>query len=119
MPYQRRRIQRMRAQRLREEVAEMERDENFNTIRPIIPTKQEWRVTEKTSTPALKAFDDDMDLLDDDEPPLIKEGSLPRIGMDFNMVFTLLVEFRGVEKEITQMCLGPKEAIFEKPEESS
>jgi hypothetical protein len=76
-------------------------------------------VTEKTSTPALKASDDDMDLLDDDEPPLIKEGSLPLIGMDFNMVFTLLAEFRGVEEEITQMCLGPKEAMFEKPEESS
>jgi hypothetical protein len=75
-------------------------------------------VTEKTSTPALKASDDDMDLLDDDEPPLIKEGSLPLIGMDFNMVFTLLAEFRGVEEEITQMCLGPKEAMFEKPEES-
>jgi hypothetical protein len=34
------------------------------------------------------------------------------------MVFTLSVEFRGAE-EIAQMCLGPKEVVFEKPEESS
>jgi hypothetical protein len=39
--------------------------------------------------------------------------------MDINMVFTLPVEFRGIEEEFTQMCLGPKEAVFEKPEESS
>jgi hypothetical protein len=30
----------MRVQKLREEAAEKERDEHFNTIRPVIPTKQ-------------------------------------------------------------------------------
>jgi hypothetical protein len=45
--------------------------------------------------------------LDDDESPLIKDGPPPLTGMDNNMVFTLSVEFRGVEEEITQMCLGP------------
>jgi hypothetical protein len=39
--------------------------------------------------------------------------------MDINMVFTLTAEFRGVEEEVTQMCLSPKKAMFEKPEESS
>jgi hypothetical protein len=39
--------------------------------------------------------------------------------MDVNMVFMLLANFRGVEEEITQFCLGPKEAVFENPEESS
>jgi hypothetical protein len=39
--------------------------------------------------------------------------------MDINMVFMLPAEFRGAEEEVTQMCLGPKEAVFEKPEESS
>jgi hypothetical protein len=39
--------------------------------------------------------------------------------MGINMVFRLLAEFRGIEEEITQMCLGPKEAVFEKLEESS
>jgi hypothetical protein len=104
---------------LREEAAEKDRDEHFNTIRPMFSTKQEWRVKEKTSTPTLTTSDDDMNLLDDDETPLIKDGSPPPTDMDINMVFTLLAEFKGVEGEVAQMCLGPKEAVFEKPEESS
>jgi hypothetical protein len=39
----------MRAQKLREEAIEKKRDEHFNTIRPMIPMKQEWRVKENTS----------------------------------------------------------------------
>jgi hypothetical protein len=109
----------MRAQKLREEAAEKERDEHFNTIRPVVSVKQEWRVKEKTSTPALTASDDDTDLLDDDESPLIKGGSPPLTGMDINMVFTLPAEFRGADEEIAQLCLSPKEVVFEKPEESS
>jgi hypothetical protein len=35
------------------------------------------------------------------------------------MVFTLPAEFRGVEDEIAQLCTGPKEVVFEKPEELS
>jgi hypothetical protein len=62
--------------------------------------------------------DDDMDLLDDDEALLIKDGSPPPTSMDINMVFTLPVEFRSAEEEVTQMCLGPKEDMFKKPEES-
>jgi hypothetical protein len=62
---------------------------------------------------------DDMDLLDDDEFPLIKEGSPPPTDMDTNMVFMLPSEFKGAEEEVAQMCLGPKEVVFEKPEESS
>jgi hypothetical protein len=49
---------------------------------------------------------------------LIKDGSPPPISMDINMVLTLPAEFRGVEEEVTQICLGPKESMFEKPEES-
>jgi hypothetical protein len=96
----------MRAQKLREKAAEKERDEHFNTIWPMFPTKQEWRVN-------------DMDLLDNDESPLIKDGSPPPAGMDINIVFMLPTEFRGVEEEVAQMCLGLKEAMFEKPEELS
>jgi hypothetical protein len=109
----------LKAQKLREEVVEKERDEHFNAIRLVIPMKQEWRVKEKTSTLALTAFSDDMDLLDNDESPLIKDGSPPPTDMDINMVFTLPAEFRGAEEEVAQMCLGPKEVMFEKPEESS
>jgi hypothetical protein len=85
----------------------------------MIPTKPEWRVKEKTSTHALMTSNDDMDLLDDDESPLIKDGSPPLTDMDINMVFLLLAEFRGVEEEIAQMFLVPNEAMFEKPEELS
>jgi hypothetical protein len=108
----------MRAQKMRGEAVEKERDEYFNIIRPVISMKQDWRVKEKVDTPAPMTSDDDMDLLDDDEAPLIKDGSPPPIGMDINMVFTLVAEFRGIE-EVAQMCLSPKEAMFEKPEESS
>jgi hypothetical protein len=116
-PSQRRRIQRMRAHKMREEAAEKERDEYFNIIRSVIPTKKEWRMKEKVNTPAPTTFDDDMNLLDDDEALLIKDGSLPPTGMDINMVFTLPAEFRGIEEEVAQVCLGPKEAVFEKPKE--
>jgi hypothetical protein len=80
--------------------------------------KQEWRVKEKTSTPALMASNDNMDLLDD-ESALIKDGSPPPTGMDINMVFTLSAEFRGAEEEVAQICLGPKDVMFENLEESS
>jgi hypothetical protein len=109
----------MRAQNLKEDVAEKERDEHFNTIQSMFPTKQEWRVNEKADIPAPTSSDDDMDLLDDDESPLIKNGSPPLIGMDINMVFTLPAEFRGAEEEVTQMCLSLKEVVFKKLEESS
>jgi hypothetical protein len=109
----------MREQKLREEVVEKERDEHFNAIRPMIPMKQEWMVKEKTSVPTLIAFDVDMDLLDDDEPPLMKDGSPSPTSIDINMVFMLPAEFRAANEEIAQLCLCPKEAMFEKPEELS
>jgi hypothetical protein len=50
-------------------------------------------VKEKTSPLALKAFDGDMDLLDDDESPLIKDEPSPLTSMDINIVLMLPVEF--------------------------
>jgi hypothetical protein len=88
-------------------VAEKERDEHFNTIRSMFLMKQEWRLKEKADIPAPMISDDDMDLLDDYESPLIKDGSPPPIGMDINIVFMLSAEFSGVEEEVTQMCLSP------------
>jgi hypothetical protein len=119
MPSQRRRIQQMRAQKMREEVAEKETYEHFNTIQLVILTKQEWRVNEKVAAPTLRISDDNMDLSDDDKSPLIKDMSPPSTSMDIIMVFTLSAEFKGVEEEVAQMCLDPKEAVFEKHEESS
>jgi hypothetical protein len=66
-------MQRMTAQKSREEVAEMERDKHFNTIRSVIPMKQEWWVKENASTHELTASNDDMNLWDDNESVLIKD----------------------------------------------
>jgi hypothetical protein len=75
-------------------------------------------VKEKTSATALITSNDDMDRLDHNDSLLIKYGSLSPTGMDIHIVFMPPVEFRGAE-EVTQMCLGPKEAMFKKSEESS
>jgi hypothetical protein len=69
--------------------------------------------------PAPTTSDDDMNLLDNDEAPLIKDGSPPPTGMDINTVFTLPAEFGGIEEEVAQVFLDPNEAMFENPEESS
>ena len=39
--------------------------------------------------------------------------------LDINMVCTLPTEFQIEEEEIAQLCLGPRNAVFEKPEEST
>jgi hypothetical protein len=105
----------MRAQKLKEDTTKKERDEHFNTIRPMFPMKQEWRVKEKADIPAPTTSNDNMDLLDDDESPLIKDGSLPPTGMDTNMVFTLPAKFRGVGEEVAQMCLNPRRSCLRNP----
>jgi hypothetical protein len=64
----------MRAQKMREEADEKEIDEHFNNIRSVIPMRQEWRVKENADTPTPMTSDDDMDLLDDDEASLMKDG---------------------------------------------
>jgi hypothetical protein len=100
MHSQRRRIQWVRAQKLTLDVAEKQRVAHFNTIWHMFLKKQEWRVKDKANSPAPTTSNDDMDLLDDDESPLIKNGSPPPIGMDINMVFMLPAEFRGAEEEV-------------------
>jgi hypothetical protein len=62
--------------------------------------RQEWRVKEKAGVLPPTASDDDMDLLNDDETPLIKDGSPPPTDMDINIVFTLPTEFRGAKEEV-------------------
>jgi hypothetical protein len=93
----------MRAQKMREEAAEKERNEHFNDIRRVMPMRQVWRVKEKADTPTPTTSNNNMNLLDDDGPPLIKDKSLPPTSMDINMVFTLPAEFKGVEDEVAQM----------------
>jgi hypothetical protein len=62
--------------------------------------KQEWRVKEKIDAPTPMTSDDDMDLQDDDEAPLIKDESPPLTGMDINIIFTLPAEFTGFKEEV-------------------
>jgi hypothetical protein len=100
MHSQRRRIQWMRVQKLREDVTEKERDEHFNTIQPMFSTKQEWRVKEKANTPAPTTSNDNMELLDDDKSLVIKDGPLPLISLDINMVLTLPAKFMGANEEV-------------------
>jgi hypothetical protein len=57
-------------------------------------------VKEKADTPVPTTSDDDMDLLYDDEAPLIKDRSPPPTSLDINVVFTLPAEFRGIEEEV-------------------
>jgi hypothetical protein len=66
---------------MREEVAQKERDEHFNTIRSLISMKQEWRVKKKASIPTPMTPDDDMDLLDDDESLMIMDRSPPLLAL--------------------------------------
>jgi hypothetical protein len=103
----------MRVQKMRE------RDEHFNDIRPVIPMNHGWRVKEKANTPAPMISDDNMDLLDNEEAPLIKDGSRHRLVWTSTWCSTLPAEFRGVEEEVTHMCLNPKEVMFKKLKESS
>jgi hypothetical protein len=108
MPSQRRRIQRMRAQKIREEATEKKRDEYINVIQLVILTKQEWRVKEKVNTPAPMTSDDDMDLLDDDEASLIKDGSPPPTGMYINIVFSCWLSSGALRRRSLRCVSSPR-----------
>jgi hypothetical protein len=81
----------------------------------MIPMKQERRMKKKTSTHALTTSDDDMDLLDDDEAPLIKDVSPPPTGMDINMVFMLPVEFKGAKGRSLRCFSTPRRLCSRSP----
>jgi hypothetical protein len=99
----------MRVHKLREEAIEKERDEHFNTIPLVIPMKQEWRVKDKANTPALTGSDNDMDLLNNNESLLIKDGSPPPIDMD--MAYMMSSEFRDAEEG----CRGVAHLVVPRP----
>jgi hypothetical protein len=72
-------------------------------------------VQEKVSAPALMTSDDDMDLLHDDESPLIKDVSPPLIGMDINMMFTLPFEFRVLRRRSLRCVSTPRRSCSRIP----
>ncbi|WVZ82538.1 hypothetical protein U9M48_029792 [Paspalum notatum var. saurae] len=106
--------------KVREDEAEKARDEWLNEIKPTVPVRKEWRA-KPVKAPAVPAHsDDEDDMLDDEGSPVIKDGSPPHDAMDMNMVFILPSEFQAVEEsETAQLYLGPQEAVFQKPDESS
>lgn len=114
-----RRLQRLRAQELRESKAEKMREEIFNDINPepMVRVRREWRAKQVAAS-VQENSDEEHDLLECGSP-VIRDGSPLPERMDINMVFTLPSEFRVVDEEIAQLCLGPKDVIFEKPDESS
>jgi hypothetical protein len=114
-PTQKRCLQRLRTKKLMEEKAKKEREKNFNAIKQMQSPKKVWKPKQVEKVEEVFSSDDDMDLLDS---PLIKDGSPPPEGMDINMVHFLPAEF-AIEEEVAQLCLGSKNAVFEKPDGST
>ena len=115
-PMQKTCLQRLRTQKIEEGNAEKEREAIFNAIKPMQSPKREWRPKKNVVTEGLTPSDDEMDLHDS---PLIKDGTPPPESMDVNMVHLLPSEFEAVDESMAQLCLGPKNAIFEKPDDST
>ncbi len=108
---QKRRLQRLQAQEIREREAEEQRDRRFNELRPP-PTKM-WR---------RKFIDIEESVVVEkkEEQSVAKDESSPKEDMDVNMVCMFPMEFCAMdEAEVVQISLGPKDAVFEKPGESN
>nr|ABA92239.1 retrotransposon protein, putative, unclassified [Oryza sativa Japonica Group] len=106
---QKRRLQRLRAQELKEKKAEEQRDKKFNELRP--PPVWRPKSIEKAKP---------IDVEEKEEQSVDKDKSSPKEDMDVNMVCMLPMEFCAMdEAEVAQFSLGPKDAIFEKPDESN
>nr|ABA93663.1 retrotransposon protein, putative, unclassified [Oryza sativa Japonica Group] len=106
---QKRRLQCLQAQELREKKAEKQRDKRFNELRP--PPVWRPKSIEKAKP---------IDVEEKEEQSVDKGKSSPKEDMDINMVCMLHMEFCAIdEAEVTQFSLGPKDAVFEKPDESN
>nr|CAH66649.1 OSIGBa0146I21.6 [Oryza sativa]CAH66655.1 OSIGBa0092J07.1 [Oryza sativa] len=106
---QKKRLQRLRAQELREKKAEEQRDKWFNELRP----PPVWR---PKSIEKEKPID-----VEEKKEQSVNKGELsPKEDMDINMVCMLPMEFCAMdEAEVAQLSLGPKDAVFEKSDESN
>nr|CAE04479.3 OSJNBa0029L02.20 [Oryza sativa Japonica Group] len=106
---QKRRLQRLRAQEIREKKAEEQRDKRFNELRP----PPVWR-------PKSIEKEKPVDINEKEEQSVDKGESSPKEDMDINMVCMLPMEFCAMdEAEVAQFSFGPKDAVFEKPDESN
>nr|ABA98000.2 retrotransposon protein, putative, unclassified [Oryza sativa Japonica Group] len=106
---QRRRLQRLRAQEIREKKAEEQRDKRFNELRP--PPVWRRKTIEKEKPVVVEKKEEQL---------VAKDESSPKEDMDINMVCMLPMEFFAMdEAEVAHFSLGPKDAVFEKPDESN
>nr|ABA97752.2 retrotransposon protein, putative, unclassified [Oryza sativa Japonica Group] len=106
---QRRRLQRLRAQEIREQKAEEQRDRRFNELRP--PPVWRRKSIEKEEPVVVE---------EKEEQSVAKDEPSTKEDMDINMVYMLPIEFCAMdEAEVAQFSLGPKDAVFEKPDESN
>ena len=73
--------------------------------------------TSPITSSSLGDISESVDTLEDGDD-MLDYGSTPVYeGMDINMVYYLLAEFRAMdeEEEVAQLDFGSKNAIFEKP----
>nr|AAQ56356.1 putative polyprotein [Oryza sativa Japonica Group] len=106
---QRRRLQCLRAQEIREKKAEEQRDKRFNELRP--PPVWRRKTMEKEEPVVVEKKE---------EQSVAKDESSPKEDMDINKVCMLPMEFCAMdEAEVAQFSLGPKDVVFEKPDESN
>jgi hypothetical protein len=128
---QKRRLQRIRTAELCEAAQERARDEAFNDLRPMLTRpkttlpahrthRQEWRAKNYALPEDPEEVSED-DSGEEPKSPLIRDGSPLPQPMDISMVFTLLAEFKAnsdsLDRAVPQLCLGPKAATFEKPQD--
>ncbi|XP_037489050.1 uncharacterized protein LOC119367715 [Triticum dicoccoides] len=108
---QKRRVQRLRALEIREELAEKKRDEWFNKDKPMVPSNMTWKEKRIAREECNSANDMVMDGNSKDKQDMPAD-------MDIDMVFELPAEFRAPkaeEAEVAELVLGPKSVTFEKP----
>ena len=76
----------------------------------MVPAKMTWK--EKRITMEEEKSEDDNMIIDENSES--KDDTAAAI--DVNMVFALPAEFRAPKIEVAELALGPKSAVFEKPE---
>jgi hypothetical protein len=104
---QKRRVQRLRTLEMRE-ITKKKREEWFNRDRPRVPTKI-WKKKYTTAEENKKLDDTTADKSSENK------NDAP-VGIDVTMAVTLPADFRAPDAEVAELVLGPKNAMFGKPE---
>jgi hypothetical protein len=102
---QRRRVQKLCVQEMKEKEQEAERDRWFNQEWPMLEVKRTWK--EKRIWKEEGSSDSGGNVEDTD--------TSGQMVADGNMVFQLPYEFWLPEPELAQLALGAEQAVFEKP----